>query len=92
MRRKSVLTYFFVSAGSIVAGGVIGDLLFPHANPHVAQPIEQAVAFIAAFLLLWPLEIRHQPERRIRSFSAYAAVMIVIAGTIAAIRIGLGTG
>jgi len=90
MRRKSVLTYFFVFAGFTALGGIVGDLLFPHANPHVAHPIERAVAFTAASLLLWPLEIRHQPERRLRTFSAYAVAIIVIVTTITTVWIALG--
>ena len=92
MRPKSVLVYFWISATCIAVGGLLGDLLFPRSDPRIAHPIEHAIAFAVGFFLLWPLVVGHQPERRVRSFYAYAAFIILIATTIAAVRIMLETG
>jgi hypothetical protein len=83
---NAMLIFIFTTTSIIVAG----ESMFRWEDPRIVAPIVQGVAFSAGFLVEWPLWVRHEPQRRTKSFLVYAASIIATMVLITAFRLAIG--
>lgn len=65
--------------------------MFRNADPVMLAPIAQAAALWVAWMIAWPLWFRRQPNRKF-GLLGHAISMLVVAGSLAAIRVAFRLG
>jgi hypothetical protein len=70
---------------------IVAEVRFGY-DYQTVNPIAQGIGMLIGFLFMWPITIKHEPSRRVKSFGWFAAYMTAVVVGITAIRIAIRKG